>query len=101
MTTLEQIRECTYANCFKCSSIHVMKYACGTYTCEECYREVASEEAEDVEVDWPKFAKLVNNSTTPKKCIKMLLDRVWGASFTPETVDDCLEQLKRTGVIVP
>lgn len=99
MTTLEQIRECTYAHCFQCSSMHVMDYMGGKYTCEECYREVVEAEAEDIDVDWHKFAKLVKKSNTPKKCIKMLLDRVWRVRFTPDIVDACLEELRMTGMI--
>lgn len=62
MTTIEQIKHCTYMQCFECCSCHRMNYNGDGYECEECYREVKIEQAIDIQVDWKKFKKIVNKS---------------------------------------
>lgn len=87
MSLTEEIRECTYYECLECGSVHKMYYMDGYYTCEECYRNVNIGDMEDLFVNWKKFRNLVANSTTPKKIIKILLNRIFHNKYSQEEID--------------
>jgi hypothetical protein len=71
----------------------------GYYTCEECYRDLSDGDIinEEILVNWNRFRNLVAKSTTPKKIIKILLNRIFRIEYTPEEINQYYIELMDNG----
>jgi len=103
---VNQVKDCTYIYCIDCiASCHQMFYDCydNEYVCEECYRSVHfsyadysySEDNDDkLYVDWKKFQNLILYCETPKKAIKIFIDKILKKDFNEFDIDRLLEAIK-------
>lgn len=98
------ISAATYVNCYECSSVHDMNYVsswhsqeeCYVYQCEECYRELSFNDAmnkKEVVIDWNSAKEYIAKSKTPKKLIKMFIDRILEEDWYTFDIDEIYEDI--------
>jgi hypothetical protein len=75
-----------------------MEYVNGYYICEECFCELNFEDIinyRDILINWDKFKQLIENSNTPKKIIKILVNKIYRIQYTPEEIDFYYNLIKK------
>ena len=103
---VNQVKDCTYMYCIDCiTSCHQMFYDCydNEYVCEECYRSVhfsyadysyLEDNDDKLYVDWKKFQNLILYCETPKKGIKIFIDKILKKDFNEFDINRLLEAIK-------
>lgn len=93
--TLKGFTNCT---CYECTSGRDMNYVgdLDAYVCEECYRELSFDNAMDeqcVEIDWNSVKNYIALHKTPKKAIKMFIDRIMEEEWQTFDVDEIYQDI--------
>ncbi len=95
---VNQVKRCTYINCLECSSYNGMWYDCNNneYVCEECYKIIhfTCADNDEIELNLRKFQELILNCKTPKKAIKIFIDKILKKDFNNYYIDELLQEIK-------
>jgi hypothetical protein len=98
----EYLKKFTYLECLECCSVHTMEYFEGYYECEECYRNVHSDEApnDEIQIDWKGFKSFILDNKTPRTIIRKFIYWILKMDYDETDIDNLINELKNYGTFM-
>lgn len=97
---LDDLKNCTYTECFECSSYYKMEYFMGEYGCPECYRTITFDKAiteKEIEINWTQLKKYIEEHETPRLAMKMFIVKIMKKDWTNYDLNNLIHKLITNG----